>query len=215
MVFTCDRPIAELKGMAPRLKSRFQWGQNIELHLPKYEELFAILMKKKELKMAELKKEIDISDDVIDLIIKNISSNIRDMEGALNDLIGYADLINKPVTMEIAQRMLKNKFADPKQGNMSIDIIQRVVAEAYNLTPNDLKGKKRTQAIIKARHMAIYLSRELTENSLTEIGQCFGDRDHSTIIHSHRTIEEGSRSDHNTYANVERLKRMIIEYNVK
>ena len=129
--------------------------------------------------------------------------------------MGYADLVNKPVTMEIAQRELKNVFADPKQGNLSMDIIQRVVSEAYNLTPNDLKGKKRSQGIVRARHISIYLSRELTENSLTEIGQSFGNRDHSTIIHSHRTIEEEIRSDPNLYNTIERLKRTIKEYNVK
>ena len=215
MVFTCDRPITELKGMAPRLQSRFQWGLSVELHLPKYEELMAILKKKMELKKIELKKDIVISDDIIELIIKNISSNVRDMEGALNKLMGYADLIKKPVTMEVAQRELKDIFADPKQGNMSMDIIQRVVAEEYHLTPHDLKSKKKSAGIVKPRHIAIYLCRELTEYSLNEIGQAFGDRDHTTIIHSHRMIEETSRSDTNLYSILEKLKRMIKEYNVK
>ena len=215
MVFTCDRPITELKGMAPRLQSRFQWGLSVELKLPKYEELIAILKKKMEMKKAELKKNITISDEIIELIIKNISSNVRDMEGALNKLMGYADLVNKPVTMEIAQRELKDIFADPKQGNMSMDIIQRVVAEDYHLTPNDLKGKKRSAGIVKPRQIAIYLCRELTEYSLTEIGQAFGDRDHATVLHSYSKIEEESRSDTNLYSTLEKLKRMIKEYNVK
>jgi len=215
MVFTCDRPITELKGMAPRLQSRFQWGLSVELHLPKYEELIAILKKKMLLKQMELKKDIVISDEIIELIIKNISSNVRDMEGALNKLMGYADLVNKPVTMEIAQRELKDIFADPKQGNMSMEIIQRVVAEDYHLTPNDLKGKKRSSGIVKPRQIAIYLCRELTEYSLTEIGQAFGDRDHATILHSCSKIEEESRSDTNLYSSLERLKRKIKEYNVK
>ena len=215
MVFTCDRPITELKGMAPRLQSRFQWGLSVELHLPKYEELIAILNKKMELKKQELKKNIVISNEIIELIIKNISSNVRDMEGALNKLMGYADLVNKPVTMEIAQRELKDIFADPKQGNMSMDIIQRVVAEDYHLTPNDLKGKKKSAGIVRPRHIAIYLCRELTEYSLTEIGQAFGDRDHTTVLHSCKMIEETSRSDSNLYSILERLKRMIKEYNVK
>jgi chromosomal replication initiator protein len=163
----------------------------------------------------ELKKQIDISDEIIELIIKNISSNVRDMEGALNKLMGYADLVNKPVTMEIAQRELKDIFADPKQGNMSIEIIQRVVSEDYHLSPNDLKGKKKSAGIVKPRHIAIYLCRELTEYSLTEIGQAFGDRDHSTALHSCKIIEETSRSDTNLYSTLERLKRMIKEYNVK
>jgi chromosomal replication initiator protein len=215
MVFTCDRPISELKGMTPRLQSRFQWGLSVELHLPKYEELIAILKKKMELKKTELRKDIVISDEIIELIIKNISSNVRDMEGALNKLMGYADLINKPVTMEVAQRELKDIFADPKQGNMSMDIIQRVVAEEYHLTPNDLKGKKKSAGIVKPRHIAIYLCRELTEYSLTEIGQAFGDRDHTTVIHSHKKIEEESHYDTNLYSVLEKLKRMIKEYNVK
>jgi chromosomal replication initiator protein len=215
MVFTCDRPITEMKGMTPRLQSRFQWGLSVELHLPKYEELIAILKKKMELKKTELKKDIIISDEIIELIIKNISSNVRDMEGALNKLMGYADLVNKPVTMEIAQRELKDIFADPKQGNMSIEIIQRVVAEDFHLTPNDLKGKKKSAGIVRPRHIAIYLCRELTEYSLTEIGQAFGDRDHTTILHSCKMMEETSRTDTNLYSALERLKRMIKEYNVK
>jgi len=124
-------------------------------------------------------------------------------------------LVNKPVTMEIAQRELKDSFADPKQGNMSMDIIQRIVAEEYHLTLNDLKGKKRNKGVLKPRHIAVYLCRELTEYSLTEIGQAFGGKDHSTIINSFKNIEEESRSDTNLYSTLERLKRMIKEYTVK
>ena len=215
IVFTCDRPIAEMKGMAPRLQSRFQSGLSVELHLPKYEELIAILKKKMGLKKIELGKDIVISDEILELIIKNISSNVRDMEGALNKLMGYAGLVNKPVTMEIAQRELKDTFADPRQGNMSMDIIQRVVAEEYHLTSNDLKSKKKSSGIVKPRQLAVYLCRELTEYSLTEIGQAFGNRDHTTVLYSHRIIEEESRSDGSLYSTLERLKRKIKEYNVK
>ena len=215
MVFTCDRPITELKGMAPRLQSRFQSGISVELHLPKFEELIAILKKKMDLKKKELKKDIIIPDDIIELIVKNISSNVRDLEGALNKLMGYADLVNKPINKEIALRELKDIFANPKHGNMSMEIIQRVVAEEYHLTPNDLKGKKKSAGIVKPRHIAVYLCRELTEYSLTEIGQAFGDRDHATILHSCAKIEEESRSDTNLYSALEKLKRMIKEYNVK
>ena len=215
MVFTCDRPIRELKGMAPRLQTRFQSGINVELHMPKYEELIAILKKKMALKQAELKKDIVISDEILELIVKNISSNVRDLGSALNKLMGYADLVNKPITKEIAQRELKDNFADPRQGNMSMDIIQRVVAEDYHLTPNELKGKKRSASIVKPRQIAIYLCRELTEYSLTEIGQAFGDRDHTTVLHSCAKIEDEIRSDTNLYSTMEKLKRMVKEYNVK
>ena len=215
MVFTCDRPISEMPKMAPRLQSRFQWGLSVELQLPKYEELIAILKQKIIFKRIELKKDIVISDEIIEMIIKNISTNVRDMEGALNKLMGYAALVNKSVTVEIAQRELKDIFADPKQGNMSIDIIQRVVSEEYNLTPNDLKGKKRTKNIVRPRQISMYLCRELTEYSLTEIGEAFGNRDHTTVLHSCKQIEEESRSDTNLYSALERLKRIIKEYNIK
>ena len=215
MVFTCDKPIAELKGMAPRLKSRFQKGLNVQLHLPDYEELIAILHKKLASKKAELKKDIVISDEIIELIVKNISSNIRDMEGALNKLMGYADLVNKPVTMDIAQRELRDIFSTPQQGNLSMDMIIKIVAEYYRLSPNELKGKKRTEHIKNARHIAIYLCRELTEYSLMEIGENFGGRDHATILHSHRATVETCNSDSNLYSTLEMLKRMIKEYNVK
>jgi chromosomal replication initiator protein len=201
--------------MTDRLKSRLTSAQSVELKLPEYEELLAILKKKVELKKIELKKDIAISDDIIELIIKNISTNVRDMEGALNKMMGYADLVDKPVTIEIAQKQLKDIFADPKQGNMSIDTIQRVVAEKYHLTPNDLKGKKRSAGIVRPRQIAMYLCREITDYSFTEIGQAFGDRDHTTVIHSHKKIEEEIRTDTDLYSKLERLKSMIKEYNIK
>ena len=98
---------------------------------------------------------------------------------------------------------------------MSMDIIQRIVAEDNNLSPSDLKGKKKSAGIVRARHTAIYLCRELTEFSLNEIGQAFGDRDHTTILHSCKMIEETSRSDTKLYTTLERLKRVIKEHNVK
>jgi chromosomal replication initiator protein len=137
------------------------------------------------------------------------------MEGALNKMMGYADLVNKPVTIEIAQKQLKDVFADPKERSMSIDTIQRVGAEEYHLTPNDLKGKKRSSGIVKTRQIAMYLCRELTKYSLTEIGQAFGGRDHTTVLHSCKLIEETSRSDTTLYSALERLKRMIKMYNIK
>ena len=215
IVFTCDRPITEMKSIPDRMKSRFTSGLSVELILPKYEELFAILTKKVEFKKKELNKDIHISDEIIELIIKNISSNVRDMEGAINNLMSYSALVDEPITMEIAQRQLKDVFADPKQENISIDIIQKVVAEEYGLTLNDLKGKKRSASIVKPRQMAIYLCRELTEYSLTEIGEFFGGRDHATVIHSHRTIEEKIRSDTYLYTALEKLKQKIKELTVK
>ena len=211
MVFTCDRPIGELKNMNDRLKTRLVKGIQIELQLPAFEELLAILQYKMKVKQKELQKNIVVSDEVLTMLIKNIPTSVRAMEGALNKLMGYADLVNKPVTIEVAQRELKDMFADPKQGNISIEIIQKVVAEEYHLTPNDLRGKKRSKGIAMPRHISMYLCRELTEYSQDEIGGAFGGRDHSTVIHSCKTIENELVANPNFYLPLEKLKKQIKE----
>ncbi|MDR2618840.1 MAG: chromosomal replication initiator protein DnaA, partial [Treponema sp.] len=209
IIFTCDRPISELKNMAERLKTRFSWGLSVDLKPPNYETRYAILKKKMETKNVTVPKE------VIELISKNISSNVRDLEGALNKLTAYAEMLKQPITIEIAQRELKDIFASPKQGNLSIEAIQRVVSDYFHLSPIDLKGKKRSQGIVRARHIAMYLARTITEYSFTEIGQSFGDRDHSTVLVSCDKIENEIRTDTNLYSVIQELNRMIKEYGAK
>jgi chromosomal replication initiator protein len=209
IVFTCDRPISELKTMAERLKTRFSWGLSVDLKPPNYETRFAILRKKME------SRKVAIPDEVIDLISKNISSNVRDLEGALNKLTAYSALVNQPITMEIAQRELRDIFASPKQGNLSIEAIQRIVADYFNLSPIDLKGKKRSKGIVRARQIAMYLIRTITEYSYTEIGDVFGGRDHSTVLVSYDKIENESRTDNDLYATLQELNRMVREYSTK
>jgi chromosomal replication initiator protein len=208
MVFTCDRPISELKNMTARLKSRFEWGLSVDLKPPNYETRFAILKKKLET------KRVSISDEVIDLVSKNVSSNVRDLEGALNKLTAYAEYV-KPVTLEIAQELLRDIFAAPKQSNLSIDIIQREVAEYYNLSPSDLKGKKRNKSIVLPRQLAIYISRELTELSSIEVGQSFGGRDHATVLHSCERIKSLMRTNPKFDLEVQNLMRNIKTHGVK
>jgi chromosomal replication initiator protein len=208
MVFTCDRPISELKNMTARLKSRFEWGLSVDLKPPNYETRFAILKKKLET------KKVTISDDVIDLVSKKVSTNVRDLEGALNKLTAYVEYV-KPVTLEIAQELLRDVFASPKQSNLSIDIIQREVAEYYHLSPNDLKNKKRNKSIVLPRQLAMYISRKLTELSTMEIGQSFGGRDHTTVLHSCDRIEGLMRSDPKFDSEVQNLIRDIKTYGVK
>jgi chromosomal replication initiator protein len=209
MVFTCDRPVAELKGMAPRLQSRFQWGLHIDLKPPNYETRYAILKKKME------NRNVIVPDEVIDLISKNISTNVRDLEGALNKLTAYSELLGKPVTLDIAQKELKDLIDSSKPGNLSVENIQRVVAEYYHLTPNDLKGRKRSKTIVRARHIAMYLIRNLTEYSFTDIGEDFGGKDHSTVLVSCEKIENECRTDSSLYSTIEELKRKIKEYGAK
>jgi chromosomal replication initiator protein len=208
MVFTCDRPIAELKNMTARLKSRFEWGLSVDLKPPNYETRFAILKKKLEV------KKVSIPDEVIDLISKNVSSNVRDLEGALNKLTAYAEYV-KPVTLEIAQELLRDVFAAPKQSNLSIDIIQREVAEHYQLSPSELKGKKRNKSIVLPRQLAMYISRKLTELSTIEVGQSFGGRDHATVLHSCDKIESLMRSDPKFDFEVQNIMRDIKTHGVK
>jgi chromosomal replication initiator protein len=209
VVFTCDRPASELKKISDRLRSRFERGLNVDLQPPNYETRYAILKKKAE------SKNIDIPDDVIALVSKNVSSNVRDLEAALTKLAAYADLAGKTVTVEIARQQLKDVFASPKQSNMSLDIIQRMVAEHFKITSNDLKGKKRSQNVAFPRQLAMYVSREITEYSTTEIGQAFGGRDHTTVMHSCNKIKERIQAEPELDSTIQSLIRIIKEYNAK
>jgi chromosomal replication initiator protein len=209
MVFTCDRPVSELKNFSDRLRTRVGRGLNVDLQLPKYETRVAILNKKLET------YNITIPDEVIELISRNISTNIRDLESAMNKLVAYAKLIKKPVTLEIAQEQLREVFASPKQSNLSIEIIQREVADHYLLSLTDLKRKKRTQSIVFPRQLAMYITRVLTEYSTIEIGQSFGGRDHSTVLHACDRIEGMIRADPKVDSEIQNIIRSIKTHGVK
>jgi chromosomal replication initiator protein len=209
MVFTCDRPVSELKNLSDRLRSRFERGLNVDLQPPNYETRFAILKKKIEA------EDTDIPDEVVALVSKNVSTNIRDLEAALTKLTAYAKLVGKPITVETAQQQLKDVFASPRQTNMSLEIIQRVVAEYFSLSVNDLKSKKKTQNIVFPRQLSMFIAREITEYSTTEVGQAFGGRDHTTVMHACQKIEDKIRSDPTLDSTIQSLIRMIKEYNAK
>jgi chromosomal replication initiator protein len=205
IVFTCDRPVSELKNLTERLRSRFERGLNVDLQPPNYETRCAILKKKME------DSHIAISNEVIALIGEKVSTNIRDLEAALTKLIAYAKLVGNPITLVNAQQILRDSFSSPRQANMSVELIQRVVAEYFSLSPNDLKGKKRAQNIVLPRQLSMYIARELTEYSTTEIGQAFGGRDHTTVMYSYKQIEEKIRADPTLEPTIESLKRLVKE----
>jgi chromosomal replication initiator protein len=209
LVFTCDRPVSELKNLTERLKSRFEWGLKVDLQPPNYETRYAILKKKAEA------ENLVVPEEVLSLVAKKISTNIRDLEGAFKNLTAYAEVMGKPITLELAQQLLKDVFASPKQSNMSLDTIIRVTAEEYHLTKNDLKGKKRTATIAFVRQLAMFIARKITEYSFTDIGQEFGGRDHTTVIHSCQKIEEQIRSDPSLDSTIDNLIRTIKEDNAK
>jgi chromosomal replication initiator protein len=181
----------------------------VDLQPPRYEERFAIL------KSIIESRNASIPDEVIDLISKIISSNIRDLKSALNTLIAYMELTGQSITLEIAQQRLRDMFASHRQANLSIENIIRVVAEYFNLSPNDLKGKKKTQNIVSPRQLAMYIAREITDYSTTELGQAFGGRDHATVMHSIDKIKTKLLTDPALDSTIESLKRSIKEFSAK
>jgi chromosomal replication initiator protein len=209
IVFTCDRPASELKNMNDRLKSRFIQSLNVDIRPPGYETRCAIL------KSSIKNQNIQVSDEVIDLIAKNIESNVRDLISALNKISAYTQLMNKPINLESTQRILKDFFTPIKQSNMSIEQVQRIVAEFFHLSHIDLKGKKKTKNIVFPRQIAMYLARELTGYSQTEIGEAFGGRDHSTVIHSYEKIKDQLRTDPDLEPTLQNLQELIRKSGVK
>lgn len=209
MVFTCDRPVSELKNLSDRLRSRFERGLNVDLQPPNFETRCAILKKKIEA------GRVTVPDDVIEIIAKNISTNVRDLEAALTKLVAYSELVHKNITLEIAQNQLKDVFSQSKHGNVTIDNILRVVADHYKLSYNDLKGKKRTKNIAFPRQIAMFIAREITEYSTTELGFEFGGRDHTTVMHACQKIEERLKLDPNLESSIQLLVRTIKEYSSK
>jgi chromosomal replication initiator protein len=209
LVFTCDRPVSELKQLTDRLRNRFERGLNVDLQPPNFETRFAILKQKIK------NKNVSISDDVITLICNNVTSNVRDLEKALTKLIAYADLVNKTITTDIARQQLKDIFSNPKQSNITIEMIQRVVADYFSLSHNDLRGRKRTKAIVFPRQLAMYIAREITEFSTTELGLEFGGRDHTTVMHGCQRVENRMKADPTLEPTIQHLIRTIKEYGTK
>jgi len=206
MIFTSDRPVSELKKLSDRLRSRFERGLNVDLQPPNYETRIAILAKKIE------EKNVDIPDAVIELICQNIKTNVRDLEKALTKLIAYAELVNRTISLEIAERQLKDFFTENDYRNVTIDLIQRTVAEYFALSLNDLKGKRRSKAIAFPRHVAMYIVRNLTEYSTTEVGLEFGGRDHTTVMHACQRIDDRMKTDATLSPTIQHLTRTIRDY---
>lgn len=205
MVFTCDRPPSDLKDFNDRLKSRFQRGLNVDLQPPNFETRVAILNKKLE----ELQPNTEIPSEVIDFISNNVSTNIRDLEASLTRIIGYCDLVNKNITIEIAQNLLSQFFTSPVQSKISIKNIQKVVSDYFNISTDDIKGKRRTRQIAFPRQIAMYICREITDYSTTEIGQEFGGKDHTTVMHAHQRIGERMTTDSTLEPTINELIRSI------
>ncbi len=188
IVLTCDRYPKELNGLEERLKSRFGWGLTVAVEPPELETRVAILMKKAE------QSKIHLPHDAAFFIAQRIRSNVRELEGALKRVIASAHFMGREITVELIRESLKDLLAlQDKQ--VSIDNIQRIVAEYYKIKISDILSKRRSRSVARPRQMAMALSKELTNHSLPEIGEAYGGRDHTTVLHACRKIKELREAD--------------------
>jgi chromosomal replication initiator protein len=183
IVISSDRPPHEIPALEERLRSRFEWGLIADINPPDIETKAAILKKKAE------GEAVPLPDSVAMFMASRIKTNIRELEGSLIRLIAYASLTAKPLTIELAQEILKNVL-DHEEKAVTIDQIQRFVADYYQLKLSDLKSKNNSKSVAMPRQVAMYLCKSLTHASLHEIGRSFGGKHHSTVIHSIKKVED-------------------------
>jgi chromosomal replication initiator protein len=183
MILTCDRYPKEIDGLEERLKSRFGWGLTVAVEPPELETRVAILMKK------ATEARIDLPPDAAFFIAQRIRSNVRELEGALKRVIASARFVGKPVDIELIKESLKDLLA-LQDRQVSMDNIQRTAAEYYKIKVSDMMSRRRSRSVARPRQVAMALSKELTNHSLPEIGDSFGGRDHTTVLHACRKIKE-------------------------
>lgn len=203
MVFTCDRPISELKNITDRLSSRFERGLNVDLQPPNYETRMAILKNKTRA------RGVAMSEDILNYIATNVCTNVRDLESSMTKLIAYSELLSQELSLDKAKELLGSlpSLAGNANQSLSIDTIIKVVGEYFNVSSFEIKGKKKNKSLIQPRQISMYLSRDITEYSTTEIGTEFGGRDHTTVMHAYDRIDSLMKGD-DSFANViMKLKR--------
>ena len=201
IVITSDRLPKEIPNLESRLISRFEWGLLVDIQKPEFETRVAILQKK------AWEYQLKLSDEIFEYIADRITSNIRQLEGALTKLNAYITLTNqkeKEVDLALAQQILK-EFITIEEKEISIQTIQRQTAEFFNIKLSILLSSKRTTNIVEARHIAMYLARELTDYSFPVIGEEFGGKDHTTVLHSYNKIKKQLKTDENLKLNIDRL----------
>ena len=204
IVLSSDRPPKEIATLEARLRSRFEWGLITDIQPPDLETRIAILRKK-------VKTDgIHIADpQLLTFIAGRISTNIRELEGALTRVVAFASLTGRPMTPDLAQDVLKDVFPQGEVAQVTIERIQEVVCERFSMTLEELCSHKRSQNIVYPRQVAMYLSRELTDSSLPKIGKHFGDRDHTTVLHANGKIANMIRADRTVYNLVQELTARV------
>ena len=202
IVLSSDRPPKALITLEERLRSRFQWGLIADVQPPNLETRIAILRSKAD------QYHSPIPEEVIEFIARHIRSNIRELEGALNKLVATARLMRQPLIIETARHTLRDFVPQPV--SLTIPQVMETTARFYNLALEDLTGRRRTKEIALARHVAMYLVRELTEASLSQIGEAFGQRDHTTVLHGCKRIAENLDRDEELRYDLLRLKERLL-----
>ena len=202
IILSSDRHPKEIQTLEERLRSRFEWGLITDIQAPDLETRIAILKKK------AILENIDAPNEVLYYIASRINSNIRELEGALTRVSAFASLSNQPITTEIVAEAMKNIYPTTKTVEITIELIQEIVAQYFKIKVEALLSKKRTRDLVVPRQIAMYLCRTLTDISLPNIGSCFG-RDHTTVMHACTTIEEEMKKDNKLDTTIKDLRQRI------
>jgi chromosomal replication initiator protein len=202
LILTSDKPPVELQGLEQRLLSRFKWGLSADLQAPDFETRIAILKRK------IYNDGIVIPDEVIEYIASNISHNIRELEGALISLLAQSTLNRKEITLELASEMIDKLVKNTKK-EISIDYIQKIVCEYFGLPSDILQTKTRKREIVQARQIAMYFSKSLTKSSLSTIGSIIGDKDHATVLHACKTVNNLMDTDKRFKSQIDDIERRL------
>lgn len=202
LVFTCDKPPVEIEGMEQRLLSRFKWGLAADLQLPGLETRIAILKKK------IYTEGLEISDDVVEYLAYSINSNIRELEGALISLVAQSSLNKKSITLELAKQMI-DKFVKNTAREVSIDYIQKVVCDYFELPIDMIKSKTRKREVVQARQITMFFAKSFTKSSLASIGSQCGGKDHATVLHACKTVNNLIDTDKRFKGYIQELEKKI------
>ncbi len=189
LIISSDRPPKDIETLEERLRSRFEWGLAADIQAPDFETRMAILRKKAEI------ENLNIPNEVMQYVANNITSNIRELEGAINKIVAYSTLVHKQVTFELSEDALKDLISPKENQKITIEYIVEVVSQHFNLNPDDLTSKKRPREISYPRQIVMYLCRTLTDMSLPQIGFKLGKRDHTTIIHGYEKINAEMKTE--------------------
>jgi len=204
IVLTCDRPASEIQGLEHRLVSRFEWGLVTDLQPPDVEMRLAILQKKAQI------MGVTLSDDIMNFLANRIRTNVRRLEGALIRVASYASLTGKKLTIEVVEGLLREILHEEGRFSINIEVIQKKVAEHFDIRLADMTSKRRPENIAFPRQIAMYLSRQMTESSLNTIGEAYGGRDHGTVLHACRLVKDRMEVDANVRQVVHYLEKQLM-----